>query len=201
MEGVLPGISPQSLSPRLYMYNEFMKLTMVMAMSVNGLITRGDEGDVTKWTSAEDQKHFRGMLAQHGVVIMGRTTYGASKAGFKAGDKRLRLVLTRQPDAYAHEAIQGRIEFSDKLPTQVLAELSERGFSEGLLLGGGGINQLFLAHNLVDEIVLTVEPKLFGRGTQLVAEGKLWERDLELVSVEKMNKRGTLLLRYKVGRG
>jgi dihydrofolate reductase len=68
-----------------------------------------------------------------------------------------------------------------------------------LLVGGATINGLFLKHNLVDELFLTIEPKIFGSGKNMT-EGKLLNSKLQLKSVKKINKIGTLLLKYKINK-
>ena len=66
-----------------------------------------------------------------------------------------------------------------------------------LLVGGGKTNALFLEASLVNEIYLTVEPKLFGMGKSLIAEGN-FTKNLKLQSVKKLNEQGTLLLKYNI---
>jgi len=66
-----------------------------------------------------------------------------------------------------------------------------------LLLGGGTINALFLKESLVDELYLTLEPRIFGKGKTLVREGE-FEVLLELMNIKRLNQSGTLLLKYKI---
>ena len=64
-------------------------------------------------------------------------------------------------------------------------------------MGGSELNRLFLKYKLVNEIYLTLEPILFGKGNQLLETVKL-EQDLKLVDFKILNNKGTLLLHYKV---
>ena len=73
----------------------------------------------------------------------------------------------------------------------------QKGYKKLLLPGGTNTNTSFLIAGLVDEILLTVEPKIFGLGKQLFLEKSL-EASLELLSFKKLNKQGTLLLHYQI---
>jgi len=65
-----------------------------------------------------------------------------------------------------------------------------------LLLGGASLNNSFFKANFVNELWLTLEPKLFGSGNDLAGNAEL-DINLELFEMEKLNSQGTLLLKYK----
>ena len=75
--------------------------------------------------------------------------------------------------------------------------MEKRGYTEMLLAGGGEINTLFFENNLVTDISLTIEPKIFGKGRPLVGEGDFFT-SLKLQSIKQLNEKGTLLLHYCV---
>jgi riboflavin biosynthesis pyrimidine reductase len=75
--------------------------------------------------------------------------------------------------------------------------MEAQGHGKMLLLSGEKLNYEFLSKNLIDEIILTLEPRIFGTGKSLTAGGGL-DADLELINYEKLNDKGTLLLTYKV---
>ena len=64
-----------------------------------------------------------------------------------------------------------------------------------LVVGGGLTNALFLKSKLVNEVYLTIEPRLFGVGTNLLNEKNI-DVQLRLTSIMKLNKQGTLHLKY-----
>lgn len=72
-----------------------------------------------------------------------------------------------------------------------------REYRNMLLVGGAEVNSLFLKSGLVNEFHLTLEPKIFGMGKSLISEEDL-DIPLKLISIKKLNKQGTLLLKYKV---
>ena len=48
--------------------------------------------------------------------------------------------------------------------------LEDEGYTEAVLAGGSVINSLFAEENLIDEIVITISPIIFGQGLSLFAE-------------------------------
>lgn len=86
---------------------------------------------------------------------------------------------------------------------QLSQDFYEKGFRNVLVEGGPTLLGSFLKENLMDEIFLTIAPKIFGSKkdvTLTLVEGILFPPDqvkkLELISVENIN--GELFLRYKV---
>lgn len=176
-----------------------MKVTMVMLTSVDGKTTKENDTNIYTWTSHEDRKHFLSLIKKHNLIIMGRSTYEASKPVIKLEKGKLRIVLTRSPNKYSNQLVKGQLEFSSESPEKLLKRLSLLGYKKLLLVGGGIINGLFLKDNLVDELYLTIEPKIFGTGKNIV-EGQLLNTKLQLMSIKKLNKTGTLLLRYVINK-
>ncbi len=174
-----------------------MKVILGMVMSVDGKTTRHNAPDIYHWSSKEDQKHFFSLVEKHDVIVMGRRTYEASRPVIRLTPGKLRLIMTRSPEEFKKEAVPGQLEFTAASPGEIISGLSQKGYSEILLAGGGEINTLFLKENLVNELYLTIEPKVFGLGNPLVAAEAL-DINLSLESVEKLNIEGTLLLKYSV---
>ncbi len=168
-----------------------------MVSSVNGKITRGYDPDIYSWTSKEDADFFFSLLNQHNLIVMGSNTYEAARDMVKPEKERLRVILTRNPEKYANEALPGRIEFSSESPETLVERLEKQGYSTMLLVGGGKTNALFLENSLVDELYLTIEPRLFGKGRPLIEKGS-YDKNMKLQSVKKLNEQGTLLLQYVV---
>lgn len=174
-----------------------MKITMVMLMTVDGKTTQGDNENIYTWTSPEDQKHFFSLIKKNNLIVMGRKTFEASRPVIKLEKGKLRIVLTHHPEKYSKESVKGQLEFSNETPEKLVKRMEGFGYKKILLVGRATINGLFLKENLVDELYLTIEPKIFGSGKNIV-EGQLLDRFLQLINVKKLNKKGTLLLRYKI---
>mgnify|MGYP001568687657 CR=1 FL=1 len=180
-----------------------MRVIMVMVSSVNGKITKGDDPDVSSWSSPEDAKLFAGLLQKYSLFVMGSATYEAARKKIVLSPGKLRVVMTRTPKIYEDEAVPGRLEFTSEPVTTLVRRLEKRGYKDMLLLGGGTINVLFLEAGLVSEIRLTIEPWLFMTGSDLVKAIRtgsvpISDTQLKLTRIEKLNDRGTLHLIYEV---
>lgn len=168
---------------------------MVAVISTNGKLTRNSDPNIYKWTSKEDQDFFFSKITKSKLIVMGSGTYEAARNKIKHESTRLRIVLTSTPEKYKDEQIKGILEFTSEDLPQLVNRLSN--YNEMLLVGGSQVYAAFLKEGLVDEIYVTIEPVLFGKGKNFVAEDD-FESRLELLSIKKLNKKGTILLKYKV---
>lgn len=173
-----------------------MKLKLIMVASLDGVTNQGRKEDHHLWTSKEDQELFNNTRDNARLIIMGSKTYEGAKNFMEHSEKRLRIVLTKNPEKYASEKIDGQLEFANQDATTLLKNLESRGYTEGILVGGAHTNLQFLKENLVNEIWITIEPYLKGDGLHVASE-KI-DAPLQLLSLEKLNEKGTLLLKYSV---
>lgn len=176
-----------------------MKIILVMVQSLNGKITAGVGSRVHDWSSKEDQKYFAALKARARLIIMGRKTYEAAKEHMTLSPRALRVILTKNPKGYTRETVPGQLEFTSESPKALVKRLEKIGHKTALLVGGSEINAAFLKQNLIDELWLTVEPLIIGRGKNLFSETESRKKIL-LRSAKKLNKNGTLLLKYKIER-
>ncbi|MFH1155271.1 MAG: dihydrofolate reductase family protein [Pseudomonadota bacterium] len=167
-----------------------MKVVLVMAVTLDGKIGR-NAGDPVDWTGGADKKKFVEITRRAGVMIMGSRTFDAI-GRVLPGRKSIVLTRNRQRQSQDENLI-----FTDAQPEQILKDLEGKGYTEVALIGGGMINGLFASLNLIDEIQLTVVPKIFGQGLSLFAE--TLDLDLDLVEMRELEP-GTLLLTYAVNR-
>lgn len=174
-----------------------MKLILVMVTSVDGRSTHGAEEGTHNWNSEEDKKHFREVIDDGKLLIMGSTTYEQARSMMVHSEGKLRVVITRDPSKYEKEKIPGKLEFSNENPKSLLERLGSQGFSKGYLLGGAHTNTEFFKQNLISEIWITIEPKILGVGNGLLGE-EWMDIDLKLLSADRLNKNGTLLLKFKL---
>ena len=156
-----------------------MKLILMMAMTADGIIAK-DKTQNADWTSKADKRVFIAETKKHGAIIMGETTFAAM--GGRALPGRLNLILSMTPERYA--------------PAAVVEYLEVKGFQSAILGGGARTNASFLKAGLVDELWLTVEPKVFGTGLNFT-EGEALDLNLELLETEKIGD-GAVQLRYRV---
>ncbi len=173
-----------------------MRVTLIAAQSLDGFITKHDTPG-SYFASPADQAHLRNALAGFDCSVMGAETYRVARTQIRERltSPRLRTILTRSPQAFAADTLPGLLEFSSASPAQLLSALSARGLRRCALLGGAQIHSLLLNARLIDELWLTVEPVLFGRGTPLLAQAT--DTRLRLLTEEKLAA-DTLLLKYEV---
>jgi dihydrofolate reductase len=174
-----------------------MNVTLIMVSSVNGKITNGEDPDVTHWTSREDAELFSELKQKQNLIVMGSSTYEAGKNRLQLSNNTLRVVITRSPDKYQADIVPGQLEFTDESPPELIKRLSAKGYTEMLLTGGATINSLFFKYNLINTIRLTIEPKLFPIGKNIIIQDQP-QVNLRLVKMQKLNTRGALHLTYKV---
>lgn len=172
-----------------------MKIIVLMVASLNGKITKDSDPNIYSWTSKEDQKLFFSMIKSSKLIVMGRKTYEASKKIMKLSRNKLRLVLTRNSNKYKSE--KGTLEFTSESPKELVKRLRSFGYKKMLVVGGATTNTLFFKNLLVDELHLTIEPRVFGLGKHFVSDESM-DIKLKLIKIKKLNKRGSLHLHYKI---
>lgn len=173
-----------------------MKVTLAMVVSLDGRITDSALAGPAIWASPEDQTEFRAQIEAHDCIVMGSSTYEAARAIIKPKADKPRTILTRQPEKYAAE-VQPGLAFSSDPPGAVIAQAKEAGRQSLLLVGGAKTNARFLDQGLVDEILVTVEPKIFGAGIHFT-DALQNNVQLQLLSCKQLNPQGTLLLHYLI---
>jgi len=178
-----------------------MNVTLIDVSTVDGKLTKWTDANIYEWSSPEDFAHFRKTLTEYNLVIMGSGTFNGikdnPKSGFKPEKERLRIVLTRTPEKYKQFAVNGQLEFSAESPQALLKRLEKAGYKKALLVSGGKVATSFFKEGLVDELLLTIEPKIFGTGEPLV-QNENFDISLRLMSCTQLNDTGTLMLQYKV---
>jgi len=162
----------------------------MMAITVDGKIAKDTDQPAT-WTSKVDKKMFIAETKRVGVIVMGKTTYDTIG---KPLPGRLNVVMDFEVSKY--ENMPGALEFTSKQPKEILKELEDRGYREVIIGGGSTINGLFLSQGFIDEIWLTIEPKIFGEGLSLF-KGADVNLDLELIEVKKFDD-NVIHVRYQV---
>lgn len=178
-----------------------MKVTLIHVSSLDGKLTKWTGKNIYEWSSPEDFKNFQQIRSQHNLIVMGSGTFDDVKdnetAGLKPEKERLRIVLTSKPARYQKFSVPGQLEFSDEKPKELIARLEKQGFTNMLLVSGGKVATSFFKANLIDELFLTIEPRIFGVGEPLVQEEK-FDIKLELLQSRKITPQGTLVLKYRV---
>jgi dihydrofolate reductase len=172
-----------------------MRIILVFVSTLDGKITKWGDPNVSSWTSEEDKKYFRKTWNEAPVIVMGSTTFLAEKLG--SVREHLVIVMTRNPPAYKDQEVKGRLEFSNESPAQLADRFEKANYATMLVVGGAHVATSFLKADLIDEIWLTIEPRIYGKGGNFVIEQEL-DLELRLISCEQVNPEGTLITKYKV---
>lgn len=173
-----------------------MKISLIIVKSLDGFTTQGSDSNIYNWTSKQDTEFFFKKIEQAKLIIMSSHTYGVVRHFIKHKKGRTRVVMTRTPEKFKDEEVPGFLEFTNESPLEIVKKYEALGKKTAIHVGGTKITTMFLKENLIDEIYVTIEPMLFGDGGHVLSQRL--DVKLELLSVKKLNKRGTLLLRYKV---
>jgi dihydrofolate reductase len=174
---------------------QFMKIIAIAVVSADGYITKHELPGVG-FASEADQTFFKTSLQAFDCSVMGAKTFAVSQAQILHGlrPNRLRIVITRHPLQYAHYAQPGILEFHATNPRETIQYLTQQGKQHCAVLGGSQIYTEYFRAGLIDELWLTIEPRLFGRGKKLI-EGDL---DLEFQIAEVRNlSEHVLLIKYR----
>jgi dihydrofolate reductase len=169
-----------------------MKLRVYLAVSANGLIS--NKGNIPDWLSKEFSQGFMDICQQSRAVIMGKTTYNyLAPDHLPLRNEGTLAVLTHGTSA---ERVQSNVVFTDKNPQGIAAMLESQGYSEAVIIGGTATVSQFMKAGLVNELILVVEPVLFGAGFPILKDVDV-EYSMSLYDVKKLNDH-TVQLHYQL---
>lgn len=161
--------------------------TAYVAASIDGRISLKTR-ERPNWTSPEDWEFLQEQLRKADAVVVGKNTYIAAK---KRLDKRTTFVLSSKVKTLVQK---GTVTFVNPAHTDLKKLFSP--YRTVAIVGGSRVYQTMLDKKLLDELFVTIEPLVFGRGKAMF-EGGSKTKQFTLTSVKKINNGGTLLLHYK----
>jgi dihydrofolate reductase len=170
------------------------KLQYYVASTVDGFIGHEDGSVKGFLENGEHVTDYLESLKQFDVVLMGRKTY---EFGFQFG------VINPYPWMKQYVFSRTMKESPDKnveLVSENIVELVRRLKGEPgkdiYLCGGADLATMLFGEKLIDEVILKLNPVLFGSGIPLLS-GIGGNIELELTS-SKIYDNGVLLLHYRV---
>jgi dihydrofolate reductase len=167
-----------------------MRVSLIAAVSVDGYIGADANHRATSWTTKADTSFFIKKTKEIGTVIMGNTTFATFGKPLK--ERRL-IILTHRPESIVVDGVEATSED----PRSLLSRLDSEGVKSVAICGGASIYTQFVNEGLVDELFITVMPKLFGGGVLLF--DKLVDKGLELRSADRLDDNNSVVLHYKLG--
>lgn len=168
-----------------------MKVTLLMAQTVDGKVAK-ESDEFINWTCKEDKKFFVAETKRAGVMVMGWNTY---KTIGRPLPERLIVVMSKEPGEEIDDG-KSRVRFTTDEPKQILEKLETEGYKEVVIAGGPYTNGWFLKEGLIDEVKLTIEPVLFGKGLSLFSEADV-NIKMELVSCTNLTP-NVLSVHYRI---
>ncbi len=165
-----------------------IKTILLMAQTLDGKIAK-DSDHFPDWTGKADKRLFVDITKAAGALIMGSRTFDTIG---KPLPGRKNIVMTRDPQRIS---TWDNLVYTNLAPQALLAKLESEGFREVVLAGGTLINSIFMRAGLIDELIVTVTPMIFGSGIGLFEEGI--EVDLVLKEFRPLDQ-ARVCLHYRV---
>jgi len=184
----IPRHNPPRLDRRALRCGGKTRFVAFVAASIDGRISLSEK-TLPRWTSKEDRQFLKRSLSRADAVVVGRNTYESVAERLR---KRNTFVLSSRPKTITR---RGAVTFVN--PTNVDLKKLFEAYKIVAVLGGGAVYRFMLENRLLDEIFVTIEPFIFGRGKEMFVGGARTAR-VSLVSVKRLNRTGTLLLHYQI---
>jgi len=161
----------------------------IAVMTLDGKIARHHH-HFTDWSSPEDKQFLREFLKRTDVIVAGHNTH---EIAAKELAQYNRIVLTTS--VVTTERRDEKLLLSN--PETVDVKTLFEPYKLVGILGGMDTYTYFLERDLLDELYLTIEPIIFGRGLPLFESTRDVLAKFRLESTKQLNEKGTLLLHYK----
>jgi dihydrofolate reductase len=165
-----------------------IKTILLMAQTLDGKIAKHAD-HFPDWTGKADKQLFVRETRSAGAIIMGSKTYDTIG---KPLPGRRNVVMTRDPRRVSQ---WDNLVFTSLAPRAILENLERDGYERVVLAGGARINTLYAEAGLIDEIVVTITPMIFGTGIAMFEENI--HADLALTRVTQIDSE-RVCLHYRV---
>ncbi|MCA9369320.1 MAG: dihydrofolate reductase [Pseudomonadales bacterium] len=139
-----------------------IKVTLIAALTADGYIGQNDAHLSTRWTSREDGAFFAKVSKEIGQMVLGSKTFATFNR--KLSDRKMYVYSSRVGVENPHG---NEIEVVSEEPASLVARLAEEGVEELLICGGTSVYTMFLQAGVIDRLLLTYEPVIFGDGVRL----------------------------------
>ena len=187
----IPGLGLILFSQK-QLFMEKPNFYAVAVVTLDGKIAR-NSSHLTDWSSKEDKEFLHKKMDEADVIILGNNTYKLAKDKL-IERKRNCIVFTNSVEKTAKE--NELLLYVNPNNVDIVELMNEHSHKKICVLGGSKTYSYFLEKDLLDELFITIEPIVFGSGINLF-EKEIPEKKFNLVSMEKLNGKGTVLLSYK----
>jgi dihydrofolate reductase len=171
-----------------------MKVTLAMSISPNGLVAR--ENGEEDWLPSEGWDEFLADAKAFNNIVMGRETYEVVQKlykdyNFDNVETGYKVIVTRNGKFKADSSYIVVLS-----PEEAIKFLEDKAVENILLIGGGKLNSQFIKQNLVDEIWLTINPYILGKGRPFIFPEE-FDIPMNLIDHRALSK-GRIKIKYKV---
>lgn len=161
-----------------------MKVLLDMAISPNGFIARED-GD-EDWLPSEGWDEFLVLAKTLDNIVMGRETYEQVTSRYKdynfdSVECTHKVIITRNKKFVAppnYTVVHS--------PEEAISYIEGKGIDKLFLIGGGKLNSQFFKRNLINELQLTINPYIIGKGRSFISSEN-FDAPLKLVECNKLS--------------
>ncbi len=171
-----------------------MNVVLDMAISPNGLIARDDGSE--DWLPDEGWDDFVEEAKKFDNIVMGRETYEIvtrlyDDYNFDNVLVSHKLIVTTNKE---FKAPKGYTVVNS--PSDAIKFLEDKKADSLFLIGGGKLNAEFLKQKLVNQIQLTINPYIIGKGRSFIYPTE-FDLPLQLISVSELSN-DRVQIKYKV---
>ena len=164
-------------------------------MTLDGFIA-GPKGDLLAWADYQGVEYgFDEFLSGIGCMIEGKGAYDVEiENGWESFHSTRTIVMTHNtPSVNPNEA---RYIFIDGTAEEIIFAAKNLTPKNIWVVGGANVSEQFLSANLIDEIIVTITPKIINKGIHLFE--KLTEHiNLEVAKIDTYDK-GLVQINYRV---
>lgn len=172
-----------------------MKAILYAADSLNWMIATKNNGE--DFLSDANRESFVELVEKSGCFIVGRKTYKIaqelSKYNFDDINVGLKIVVSSDKSLKLNLPF-----FLVNSPKEAIKKAIFMNFQSIVIAGWSLNNSAFMRENLVDELIVNIEPAIIGRGIPIFAESE-FEKRLSLIEAIKIAD-DILQVRYKVNK-
>lgn len=166
-----------------------MKIILFNASSIDGIVARKNGSE--DFLSDENLDEFCRLVIKTKCLIMSRKAYETTKNyNISLFEKVTKIVVSKKQKI---KLANGWVYAGS--PKDAIKIAKSKGHKETIFTAGEKLNNCFLHQNLIDELILNLEPVIVGKGIRIFS-GK-FNKKLKLIKSKKLDK-GIIQLHYKL---